>query len=126
MEDIVNNISKTVYETLGPGYKENIYHNAFLIELRKTDTQCQSEVICPILYNNIQIGFERADIVIYDSNEMKCVLEFKSINTTISSKEILQIRKYIKNFSIKEGYLVNFSSKLEIYYVTLDEAKKIS
>ena len=125
METIIVDICKNVYNTLGCGYKENIYHNAVAIELREKNTQFQSEVICPINYNNIQIGFERADIVIYNLNSIECVLEFKSINSNISNKEITQVKKYIKNFSILYGYLINFSTKLEIYYITLECVNKI-
>lgn len=119
MEDIIKEISKKIYSTIGYGYKENIYHNAFSIELRKHGISFQSEVICPILYEGIQVGFERADIVIYDNENMTYVLEFKAQIGPVGNKEIIQVKKYLKNFNVSVGILINFSSKLEIKYITL-------
>jgi GxxExxY protein len=119
MEDIIKEISEKIYITLGVGYKENIYHSSFSIELRKRGIVFQSEVICPILYENIQVGFERADIVLYDNENMTYVLEFKAQLNPVGNKEIIQVKKYLKNFKINNGYLINFSSKLEIKHVIL-------
>ena len=114
-------ITKKIYSKLGHGYKENIYHSAFEIELRKMGISFQSEVICPIKYNGIQIGFERADIVIYKDSEMDFIIEFKAQNCSLGIKEQTQARKYIKNFNISYGFLINFSTRLELVLISLDE-----
>ena len=119
-------ITKGIFNSLGGSYKENIYHSAFEIELRERGISFQSEVICPIEYKGIQIGFERADIVIYssgnipgDSTEKKMdfVIEFKAQIGKIGHKEIQQLRKYLKNFKLTTGLLINFSNTLEIVKV---------
>ena len=123
---ILTEIMENVYKTLGPGYKENVYHSAVLIELRDHSIEFHSEVICPIEYKGIQVGFERADVVIYNEKNMIGVLEFKAQQGNITNKEIVQIRKYLRNFSVTNGLLLNFSNTLEIYSVTLTNHVKLS
>ena len=118
----IPNVCKTVFQTLGSGYRENIYHNAVKIELQKNNYKFGSEVICPIVYQGIQVGYERADILIYNSKYTPdCVLEFKAQSGSLGAKEILQIRKYLRNFNLKHGFLINFSNNIEILMVTLDD-----
>jgi GxxExxY protein len=119
-------IISDVYNEMGPGYKENVYQAALIIELRNKCIQFHSEVICPIEYKGIQVGFERADIVIYSSGIMDCVLELKAQNGNISNKELVQIKKYLRNFDVQNGILVNFSNTLEMYSVTKTGQIKIS
>ncbi len=116
-------IAKNIHNSLGGFYKENIYHSAFEIELRYRGISFQSEVICPIVYKGIQIGFERADIVIYSDSEhkMEYILEFKAQLGKAGNKEIQQLRKYLINFDIQTGLLINFSNPLEIIKVTRDD-----
>jgi len=122
----LNDIATKIFNTLGVGYKENIYHSAFEIELRnRMNILFQSEVICPIMYENIQVGFERADIVIYDGENMSCVLEFKAQLSSLGNKEIIQIKKYLKNFKVNNGFLLNFSNNLEMYSVSNASCRQI-
>ncbi len=111
MEEI-KKFSHTIYNKLGTGYKENIYAAAMQIELINAKYKFSSETIVPIMYENIQIGWERADIVIYEP--IKCILEFKAINTSLNKKESLQLKKYLMNMNIDNGLLINFGNSLEI------------
>lgn len=108
---------KKVFETLGYGYKEHIYQNALCIELRNNLYTFHNEVIVPIYYENIQIGYERADIIIYKPE--KCILELKAQNT-LTKKDAMQLKKYLINTEIQKGLLVNFGSEeLNIQQITL-------
>ena len=117
MEDIKNAINK-VYSSLGFGYKEHIYSNAMIIELRNLNYQFHNEVVCPILYENIQVGYERADIVIY--KPINCVLEFKAQTMSLQKKDITQLNKYLINLDIQYGLLINFGNSLEIMEIEKD------
>jgi GxxExxY protein len=118
MEEITKCI-KNVNETLGNYYKENVYQAALCVELNLAGILFQSEVVLPIKYKGIFIGFERADIVIYSKEgNPEFIIELKSQNTKLSSKEVNQLKKYIKNTSCANGLLVNFFEDLEIIYVT--------
>ena len=103
--------AQNIYDKLGYGYKEHIYSNAMCIELRNNQFQFQNEVICPIIYSGIQIGYERADIVVYEP--INIVIEFKAQTTNLQKKEINQLKKYLQNFNIENGILINFGNTFE-------------
>jgi len=65
IKNVLDCIKKVNIE-LGDYYKENIYQEALNIEFRGLGLASGTEVVVPIHYKGIYVGFERADIVIYD------------------------------------------------------------
>ena len=94
---------KEVYEELGPGYSERVYHNAVEVMLREKHIPYESERIIPISFRGHVIGNMRADIIV--NNET--VLEFKTIKTLNDAAE-LQGHNYLRLTGLKTAYLVNF------------------
>jgi GxxExxY protein len=122
MKDLncIKEFSEIIISTLGSHYKEHIYVNAMCIHLRNENILFGSEVIVPIMYQNVQVGYERADIIIYEP--IKCVIEFKAQTQSLSKKELNQLIKYQNNLDIQYGILINFghsTGKLE--YVIHDK-----
>ena len=108
MEEILKCI-RTVESELGNHYRENIYQFALYVELNLCGYLVQTEVMIPIHYKGVYVGFERADIVIYDKmRNIEYILELKSQNSRLASKEIMQLRKYLKNTGCSNGLLINF------------------
>ena len=117
----IYDFAKIIHEKLGAGYKEHIYVSALNIHLHNNTILFNNEVIIPIIYENIQLGYERADTIIYQPFE--CIIEFKAQNNKLSLKEITQLRKYLKNYDnnkIKTGILFNFNTILECIVITND------
>ena len=125
MFEIIKNSIYEVNSELGNYYKENIYQSALASELQLKNVIIQTEVIIPIIYKNINVGYERADIVIYNSDKIYSIIELKSQTTRISSKEINQLRKYLINLNCDCGILVNFYDTLEFYLVDKFSHRKI-
>ncbi len=112
----IKEFSNQILKDLGPYYKEHIYVNAMCVHLRNENYLFQTEVIVPINYQGVQLGYERADIVIYEP--FNCIIEFKAQTQSLSKKEINQLNKYKINLHIVNGILINFgnnSGKLEYY-----------
>ena len=89
-----------------------------------------TEVVVPIHYKGIYVGFERADIVIYDKvgdNEpyVVMIIELKSQNSKLTTKEIVQLKKYLNNLKCETGILVNFYETPEIICITPETTEKI-
>jgi len=125
MEKILECIA-TVESELGNHYRENIYQFALYIELNLNGYLVQTEVMIPVYYKGVYVGFERADIVIYNrTGQIEYILELKSQNSRLASKEIMQLRKYLKNTGCKNGILINFYETLEIVKVNHDSSQKI-
>tara|TARA_B100000427_G_scaffold329774_2_gene347673 strand:+ start:655 stop:1068 length:414 start_codon:yes stop_codon:yes gene_type:complete len=128
IQNVLNCIKKVKVE-LGDFYKENIYQNALRIELERLGYYCGTEVIIPIHYKGVYIGFERADIVIYNEiapYNINLIIELKSQNTRLMNKETVQLKKYLKNVNCERGILVNFYETPEILCLTEDSTEKIS
>ena len=123
----IKEFSNKIFNILGNSYKEHIYVNAMCIHLRNENYKFQTEVIIPIMYEGMQLGYERADIIIYEP--FKCIIEFKAQTNQLSKKELTQLLKYQQNMNIENGILINFGNSkniIEINESKLSESTKIS
>ena len=100
----VANIAHDVFSNIGSGYNEVIYHRAFEVALRLKNINYQSEVITPLFYKGHNIGHGRVDILIGNS----LIIELKAISNFNSDTANVQIKNYMKHFSISEGIVINF------------------
>jgi GxxExxY protein len=103
MEIILKNISTKIFEKLGPGYSERVYHNAFEVELRLNGIQYETEKILPIVYEGHTVGNLRADLIL----EGWTIVELKSV-TKLKDEFRNQVRNYAKLTGLESGFLVNF------------------
>jgi len=99
-----------VYNTLGFGHKEQVYHKALAIELKKSGIEFGDEVALDVRYENQTVGNYRPDFVI----DRKILIEIKAL-PFIGRDAETQMIYYLKGTGYNLGLLVNFgSSKLEI------------
>ncbi len=103
MEIFLKNISTKIFEKLGPGYSERVYHNAFEVELRLRGIQYETEKILPVTYEGHTVGNLRADLIL----EGRTIVELKSV-TKLKDEFRNQVRNYAKLTGLESGYLVNF------------------
>jgi GxxExxY protein len=94
-----------VYNILGPGQKESIYHNALAIELRSQYINFKEKEKISIDYKGNKVGIYEPDFVI----DNKILVEIKSVPQMPRVYE-KQLKFYLKGTKYKLGYLVNFGS----------------
>ena len=94
--------AKEIFEALGSGYNECVYHKAFEIALRKRGIDYESERIVPITFQNHVIGNLRSDLIVQDT-----VIELKSTRV-INDAMRIQVKNYLKLTGLKKGVLINF------------------
>ena len=104
---ILINISSDIFNSLGPGYNEVIYHKAFEVALRLQRLDYQSEVIVPVFYKGNNIGHGRIDLLI--NNQL--IIELKAVSTINNDSTIIQIKNYMKHYSIMSGLIINFGQQ---------------
>jgi GxxExxY protein len=95
---------RAVWEELGPGYTESIYHNALEVLLRRNGVSYETERIIPVCFQNHVVGNLRADIILQD-----CIIELKSVKS-LTEPNRTQIKLYMKLLKVERGILVNFGS----------------
>jgi GxxExxY protein len=96
-------LSKRVFSCLGAGFSERVYHNAMEVLLKKENIQYKSEQIIPVMFEGVEVGQVRADLVI----DGKFVVELKSVRS-IKDDHATQCAMYMKLLNIDSGLVINF------------------
>ncbi len=104
LTDKIINACINVHKELGPGFLENIYHNALKVELARQNLIFESEKEIKIFYQDVEIGIHRLDLFV----EHEIVVELKTVEE-ISGKYYAQVRSYLKAVDKEIGLLVNFA-----------------
>ena len=117
MIQVIYTSYKRVFDNLGIGHSEAIYHKALLHELNIYNLSIDSERNLNVIYKDSKginhiVGSERIDLFIHNNNSNKLnegniILELKAIPKSISNKEIFQIKKYFRELT-KEGVCYNY------------------
>lgn len=96
-----------VHRELGPGFGESIYENALRHELQKRGMHVQQQKVFPVLYDGIQVGKHRIDLIVDDLVliELKAVEELIPLFTA-------QVISYLRVTRLEVGLLMNFNEKL--------------
>ena len=111
--------AQNVHNKLGYGFLEKVYHNAMVLELRKTGLEAASEKAITVCYDGQVIGEYFADIVVAD----KVILEIKAVQTVNSAHEA-QLVNYLKATNIDVGLLLNFGKSLEVKRKIFETARQ--
>jgi GxxExxY protein len=121
MTSLFRKIAEEVFEILGPGHTEKIYHNALVHELRLKRglfDNVESGKIIPINYKNINVGYCEADIVLTNP-EQTIVIELKAQKSPLSETDENQVKKYMRLLDTSSGFLINFGNTLQIKSVSI-------
>ena len=79
MISFIINICNNVFNTLGKGFNECIYHKAILVDLYKTNYNIETKKIIPIDYKCINVGYVESDVIVYDKkNDLMIIIELKA------------------------------------------------
>lgn len=111
-------IANEIWETMGPGYSERVYHNAFEIALRDEGFSYETERWIQVTYRGHVVGNLRADLIV----NRQFILELKSVSK-LKDEFRNQIRNYLKLTGLESGALINFPDKsgpMEIEVIRLN------
>jgi GxxExxY protein len=109
MDQELIDIAKTIYESVGPGYSESVYHRAFEVCLREKCILYETERILPIKFHDHVIGSLRADLIVDNA----CIIELKAVSKLSESAKI-QTKNYIKLTGISRALLINFPHESDV------------
>ena len=112
-DNMVMDCARSVFETIGPGHSESVYHRAMEVALRLAGVQYETERVLPIVYRGHVVGNFRCDIVLED-----LVIELKAVSR-LGPREELQAVNYLKFSGKPRALLLNFGSALESKMVEL-------
>lgn len=101
--DLIIKAFYKVYNTLGYGFLEKVYHNALLIELRKSGFEVHSQYPINVYYEGEHIGEYYADILVDD-----CIIIENKAAEALREEHEYQLLNYLKATEIEVGLLLNF------------------
>ena len=93
-----------VHRVLGPGLLEELYEDAFCIELEERKLKYERQRHVDVLYKGREIGDMYADIVV----ENTVIVELKSVKR-LNDIHVAQLLTYLKLMDLKKGLLINFN-----------------
>lgn len=103
--DIIGAAMK-VYNTLGHGFLESVYQEAFEMELENSRIPFESQKELKIYYGNVELKQTyKPDIICYD----KIIVELKAVSALEDSHRS-QIYNYLHATGYKLGLLINFGN----------------
>jgi GxxExxY protein len=95
--------ARQVHQTLGPGFLENIYGRALILELRSRGLSFEREKQIKIWYGVQLVGKHRLDLVV----DASVVVELKA-NRGIVAAHQAQMRSYLQATGHPYGLIINF------------------
>jgi len=110
-----------VYNELGYGFLESVYHNAMKIALQHKKLEVSMEHPVPVYFRQISVGDFRADIIV---NNL-VLLEFKTANALDRIHEA-QVLHYLRATQFEIALLFNFGPKAQFRRFVLDNNQKTS
>ena len=110
-----------VYNELGYGFLESVYHQSLVLALKSVGLNVCSKVPIPVWFRGTRVGRFEADILV----EGCVLLELKAARMLDSSHRA-QLMNYLRATEIEVGLLLNFGEKPEFKRVIFDNLKKQS
>ena len=104
--NLIINAFYKVYNRLGYGFLERVYHNAFLIELRVIGFDVKSEYPIRVTYEGVEVGEYYADIIIDN-----CIIIENKAAEILREEHEYQLINYLKATEMEVGLLFNFGKK---------------
>ncbi|HNW55048.1 MAG TPA: GxxExxY protein [Bacteroidales bacterium] len=95
-----------VHATLGPGFLESVYQEAFAIELLSRKISFDTEKRIDIFYKGVKLEKHFVADFICDNH---VIVEIKALSA-LTNEHQAQVLNYLKATGIKVGLLINFGS----------------
>jgi GxxExxY protein len=120
--DLTDGIIKAfykVYNTLGYGFLEKVYGNAFRVELEKYGFQVIQQSPIHVFYEGYLVGEYFADLIVNDL----VIIELKTAEK-IREEHVAQLTNYLKATHLEVGLLLNFGKKPEFRRIVFTDQFK--
>jgi GxxExxY protein len=105
--EIITELAKDIFRTLGSGHSEMIYQRAMEVGLRLSRIRFDAQRVIPLSYKDHYIGEEYLDLLV-EANSMQVIVELKAALSKLGPAEEQQLRNYMQSLRIDHGVLINF------------------
>jgi GxxExxY protein len=119
LTEIVISAFYAVYNALGYGFAEKVYHGAMFVELQQRHVNVKSEYPLPVYYHGVQVGDFYTDLIVNDV----LIIELKAVKELIDEHRA-QLLNYLKASTYEVGLLLNFGPAPKVERKVFDNANK--
>jgi GxxExxY protein len=92
-----------VYNELGHGFSELVYHHAMIVALAGRGIKAEAERAITVRFRGVIVGEFRADLVVDNSVVVEC-----KVAARVQPMHETQLLNYLKGTGIKIGLILNF------------------
>lgn len=96
-----------VHNKLGPGYKEEIYERALVLELNSRELEVQTQYPVSVEMDDEQVALFYLDLFV----ENQVVVEIKAFSHPLTNDELAQVINYLKATDAPIALLFNFERR---------------
>lgn len=108
-----------VYNELGHGFIESVYHRSLVLALKSVGLNVSSKAPIPVWFRGTRVGRFEADVLVEN-----CVLLELKAARTLDSAHRAQLLNYLRATDIEVGLLLNFGERPEFNRLIFDNVKK--
>jgi GxxExxY protein len=119
LTDQILGVFYDVYNELGHGFLESVYHRSLVLALESVGLNVCSRVPIPVWFRGHQVGHFEADVLV-----QTCVLLELKAARSLDSSHRAQLMNYLRATDIEVGLLLNFGERPEFKRVVFDNLKK--
>lgn len=95
-----------VFNRLGPGFLETVYHRALGNALERTGRQVEREAALSVVFEEQIVGEFRADLIV----DHRVLVEVKAVEHIVAAHEA-QVINYLRASGLPVGLLLNFGPR---------------
>jgi GxxExxY protein len=114
-------IANDIYNELGSGWSEGVYHKAFEIALRLNNIKYESHRDTTVFYKGYSVGESEIDLLLEDNGE-HLVVELKA-EPHLRTDMMPQPHKYMKALKINNSLLINFLQESSRAHIECETTK---
>lgn len=108
-----------VYNELGHGFLESVYHRSFEYALSERGLHVRRKIKIPVWFRGQNVGDFEADVLV----EKKVLLELKAVRALDAAHEA-QLLNYLRATSVEVGMLFNFGLRPQFKRFGFDNSRK--
>ena len=92
-----------LYNSIGPDYRELVYHKGMIVEMNRDLLRFRSEVPVSVIHRGVDIGDYRCDFTVDD----RVLVELKAVEQ-LEKAHFAQLLNYLRVSGMEVGLLINF------------------
>jgi GxxExxY protein len=122
MREALEEAAQEVFDELGAGWSESIYHRALERELSERQIPFHSEGTIPVMYKGAPVGRRRPDLFVVPEEGGTIILELKAGSSSGSAQlaQYLDMTEADENLGyIRGGAVIRFNEEMEFEFIEL-------